>query len=171
MQAPVRAVCHLPCFLLLLLLLLATCRGRGSSIHLQITGDPDPTTERCTPRQARLQARLFKDFADTAVAGGWSACPAQLWLDVYHRESPLPGAACASLPPPSLHGADDAEMRLCLLAGLSPSRNKTFVDIGCNKVAHACMHASLPPPLARCAATTNVHAAMYGLAALSPAQM
>ena len=72
-----------------------------------------------------------------------SSCPSQLWLDVYHRERLLPGAALSSLRSDSpFERAHDV---MCLLAGLSPSRNKTFVDIGCNKVPHACMHACMLP--------------------------
>ena len=54
---------------ILLLAILATCQARGSSVHIQFTGDPDPTTERCTPRQAKLQALLLKGFAESS--GGW----------------------------------------------------------------------------------------------------
>ena len=64
------------------LVLLAICRGSTSPLHS--AGDIEPTTEQCTPRQAKLQALLLKEFHDQR----WSACPAGLWLDVFHSKSP-----------------------------------------------------------------------------------
>ncbi len=51
------------------------------------------------------------------------------WMSTIVRAHPWSGPAL--LPHPRSHHAEPSRM----LAGLSPSRNKTFVDIGCNKVA------------------------------------
>ena len=112
------------------LALLATCRGSSSPLHS--AGDTEPTTEQCTPRQAQLQALLFKQFDESTHL--FSACPSQLWLDVYHRESTLPVNGPALLLHQGRTHPDQAETTLRVLAGLSPSRKKTFIDIGCNKV-------------------------------------
>ena len=77
------AGCHTQC--ILLLVLLATCRG--SSLPLHSAADVEPTTEQCTPRQAELQALLFREFDENA-GFKFSGCPMSLWLDVYHRASP-----------------------------------------------------------------------------------
>ena len=43
----------------LLLVMLATCQG--SLLSLYSAGDVEPTSEECTPRQAKLQALVFKE--------------------------------------------------------------------------------------------------------------
>ena len=91
------AGCHAQC--VLLLVLLATCRGSSSPLHS--AGDTETKTYQCTPRQAQLQALLFKQFDESTHL--FSACPSQLWLDVYHRESTLPVNGPALLLHPRSH--------------------------------------------------------------------